>query len=193
MSAKGSTSSKSVDPFNVYDMIDALDKPTSANQENKTSGMTGSKQATTTSGNDHTPPSIEEGRALVRSCNWPEAVRYEYSVYNVKPDETDENKEGSEAKPLHEPPKEPDWLHNAAKYEWDDTYGEIGPEVPELEEQLFHGEHLLSRGSDIQALEFEVKLEGPTPVRPIRHVSLFMISFCLMLFPFTDMSANSFL
>ena len=186
MSEKGSPSPKNVDSFNVYDMIDALDKSTNANQENKLSGITGSTEASATPGKDSMLPNIEEGRALVRSCNWPKAVRYEYSVYNAKPDEADESKESSEVKTLLEPKQEPDWLHNAAKYEWDDTYGEVGPEVPELEEQLFRGAHMVSRGDDIQALEFEVKLEGPTPVRPVRKVRLFARSYFLPSFSLTD-------
>lgn len=32
------------------------------------------------------------------------------------------------------------WAHQAAKYEWDDSYGDVGPEVPELEAQLFKGD-----------------------------------------------------
>lgn len=190
MSANGSTSPKNVDSFDVYDMIDALDKPTNANRENEFSGTTESTTATATLGQDGMLPNIEEARALVRSRNWPKAVRYEYSVYNAKSDETDENKKASEVKTLLEPRKEPDWLHNAAKYEWDDTYGEIGPEVPELEEQLFRGEHIVSRGNDIQALEFEVKLEGPTPVRPIRKVSLLTMSCLFTSSSLTDISAN---
>lgn len=31
----------------------------------------------------------------------------------------------------------PSWMHNAVKYEWKEDYGDVGPEVPELEAQLF--------------------------------------------------------
>jgi ATP-dependent RNA helicase DDX3X len=30
-----------------------------------------------------------------------------------------------------------DWLSNAAVYEWNEDYGEVGPAFPELEKQLF--------------------------------------------------------
>ena len=172
MSSKNEDAEKTSNPFDPFDMIDALDKSTNANRENTAPGTRDSSLVPISQSNDSAPPDIEEGRARVRSCNWPKPVRYDYSVYNVKPDDEEHNTELLGEKSLVEPKNEPDWLHNAAKYEWDDEYGEIGPEVPELEKQLFHGEHTMRRGNDIQALEFEVKLEGPTPVRPVRQVSL---------------------
>lgn len=32
------------------------------------------------------------------------------------------------------------WMHKAVKYEWQEEYGDVGPEVPELEKQLFGGD-----------------------------------------------------
>lgn len=34
----------------------------------------------------------------------------------------------------------PDWMHKAVKYEWKEEYGDVGPEVPGLEAQLFRGD-----------------------------------------------------
>ncbi len=39
-----------------------------------------------------------------------------------------------------------DWASNAAVYQWDDEYGEIGPEFPELERQLFGLENHVRTG-----------------------------------------------
>lgn len=34
----------------------------------------------------------------------------------------------------------PVWAHQAVKYEWQEEYGDVGPEVSELEAQLFKGD-----------------------------------------------------
>lgn len=39
-----------------------------------------------------------------------------------------------------------DWASNAAKYEWDEEYGDVGPAFPELEAQLFGGELRMRTG-----------------------------------------------
>jgi|SRR5271170_1402283 len=38
------------------------------------------------------------------------------------------------------------WAHNAAKYEWKEEYGDLGPEIPELEQQLFRSEFINRQG-----------------------------------------------
>jgi ATP-dependent RNA helicase DDX3X len=62
------------------------------------------------------------------------------------------------------------WLCNAVVYQWDDDYGEIGPENPKLEEELFYGQHLMKAGNRIKALDFDVQTFGPVDVKPIRSV-----------------------
>lgn len=58
--------------------------------------------------------------------------------------------------------------HNAARYEWSDEYGDIGPRVPELEEQLFNKKGISSAGDALLAYrEFQVVQEAAEPVRPI--------------------------
>jgi hypothetical protein len=39
-----------------------------------------------------------------------------------------------------------DWASNAQVYEWDQDYGDVGPEHPELEKQLFGGENHVRSG-----------------------------------------------
>ncbi|CAI0651613.1 unnamed protein product, partial [Colletotrichum noveboracense] len=62
------------------------------------------------------------------------------------------------------------WEGNAAIYEWDEEYGEVGPQHPELELMLF-GDPATRRdhsGLDFTAIsEVEVHQEGETRVNPI--------------------------
>ncbi|KAF2192525.1 DEAD-domain-containing protein [Zopfia rhizophila CBS 207.26] len=60
------------------------------------------------------------------------------------------------------------WLSEAAVYQWDDEYGDVGPVNIELERQLFHDEHLMRAGGAIKALSFDVFVEGPEKVAPVR-------------------------
>lgn len=67
----------------------------------------------------------------------------------------------------------PGWAHNAARYEWADEYGDVGPAVPELEAQLFNRATITTQGSALEALqEFTVTQEAPAPVLPVRMVRL---------------------
>lgn len=63
------------------------------------------------------------------------------------------------------------WLSEAAIYQWDDDFGEVGEPNPELERMLFHDEFLLRAGGAIQALSFDVTVQGPNPINPVRNVS----------------------
>ncbi|KAF2271006.1 P-loop containing nucleoside triphosphate hydrolase protein [Lojkania enalia] len=66
-----------------------------------------------------------------------------------------------------EPRDEAKWLSNAAIYEWDDDFGEVGPPNEELEKVLFHGEYLMRAGVQLEALAFDVEMFGPEKVHPI--------------------------
>lgn len=39
------------------------------------------------------------------------------------------------------------WMHSAEKYEWKEEYGDVGPEIPELEAQLFNKNHKPQKGN----------------------------------------------
>ena len=50
--------------------------------------------------------------------------------------------------------------------EWKDDYGDLGPEVPELEEKLFATDFRNRQGDFLNNLEaFEVQVEGPSNLR----------------------------
>jgi hypothetical protein len=59
---------------------------------------------------------------------------------------------------------------SSAVYEWDDEYGDVGPEVPQLEEQLFNNAFRLRQGKHMSNLQLEVTVEGPDKIHPVRSV-----------------------
>ena len=78
-----------------------------------------------------------EAAALARQRGWVEPQQYDYEAYNAssKPDEDSGNV-----------PDLPAWAANAVKYEWNESYGDIGPPDPKLEEMLFRNEYLNRAG-----------------------------------------------
>ena len=74
------------------------------------------------------------------------------------------------------------WLSDAAIYQWDDDFGEVGEPNPELEKMLFHDQFLQRAGNAIKALSFEVTVQGPNKINPVRNVShLFLLLFTALL------------
>jgi len=63
------------------------------------------------------------------------------------------------------------WLSDAAIYQWDDEFGDVGEPNPELEKMLFADQYLQRAGGAIKALSFDVALSGPTKISPVRNVS----------------------
>jgi ATP-dependent RNA helicase DDX3X len=45
---------------------------------------------------------------------------------------------------------EGDWASNAAVYEWEEEFGDVGPAFPELEAVLFGSETRMTQGVDFQ-------------------------------------------
>jgi len=74
------------------------------------------------------------------------------------------------------------WLSDAAIYQWDDDFGDVGEPNPELEKMLFADEYLQRAGGAIKALSFDVTIESATKISPVRNVSCPNIS--LKLFPY---------
>lgn len=77
---------------------------------------------------------------------------------------------GGEAEP-DETRQDAQWLSDAVVYQWDDEFGDVGEPNPELEKVLFDDEHLQRAGGAIKALSYEVAVEGPEKVLPVRDVS----------------------
>ena len=77
---------------------------------------------------------VKDAEAAKRSreAGWVEPAEYDYTSYNAG---TREEREAIEL--THDLPA---WAANAAKYEWSDEYGDVGPAHPELEAMLFRNE-----------------------------------------------------
>ena len=102
-----------------------------------------------------------EASAIARQKGWvaPEDYNYEKYIHTTqeKPTEptefgtTVENVENGENGENGAGPEDsaPQWAANAAKYEWNDEYGDVGPKNPHLEEQLFRSEFINRTGLKI--------------------------------------------
>ena len=97
--------------------------------------------------------------ARAKDAGWTNPIPFQYdSVVGGTPAE-DETRESAV------------WLSDAAIYQWDDDFGDVGEPNPELEKMLFLDEYLQRAGGAIKALSFDVTLEGPTKISPVRNVS----------------------
>ena len=106
---------------------------------------------------------LAENLVKLREKGWITPVPFKY--------DTVKDQSAPDAPTVTAPGAEPDWLGGAAIYQWDDEFGDIGPENPALEEELFRGENLMKAGGAIKALDFDVKVEGGTGrVAPFRDV-----------------------
>ncbi|KAF2817475.1 DEAD-domain-containing protein [Mytilinidion resinicola] len=63
---------------------------------------------------------------------------------------------------------EPVWLSDSAKYEWTDEFGDVGPANASLEAELYHGEFIMKEGINVQAYKFDVDVNGPQKIHPVR-------------------------
>lgn len=81
-----------------------------------------------------TGPKNKEASAEARAKGWAEPTQYDYSKY-VGP---------ASVAPIGDPSAVqddiPEWAAKAAKYEWNDEYGDVGPPNADLEQMLFHSD-----------------------------------------------------
>ena len=95
----------------------------------------------------------DEFLSKAREAGWTETTAFDYSEF--------QRTGGNDAD-----------YHGASKvYEWKDEFGDVGPEVPELERILFGGEFQMRKGEHTEHLDLEVNLEGPVQIPHIRKVS----------------------
>ncbi|KAJ9226488.1 hypothetical protein DTO212C5_1407 [Paecilomyces variotii] len=115
-----------------------------------------------------------EAAAVAREKGWVEPQGYDYAKYNTSapqqkaPDAT----EATDAPNV----EEPEWAANAAKYEWSEEFGDVGPPNPELEKMLFHSEFINRAGHRFESLR-EIKVtaesrEQPKPVKSFTDAGL---------------------
>lgn len=75
---------------------------------------------------------------------WVEKNEYDYSTYMKSSKELAEAVATNESADLGVDVG--DWASNAAIYNWDDDFGDVGPRHPELEAQLFGSENHVRTG-----------------------------------------------
>ncbi|KAF2132090.1 DEAD-domain-containing protein [Dothidotthia symphoricarpi CBS 119687] len=61
------------------------------------------------------------------------------------------------------------WLSDAVIYQWDDDFGDVGEPNPDLEKMLFEDDNTQRVGTQIKALSFDVTVEGPEKLHPVRE------------------------
>lgn len=89
----------------------------------------------------------EENVQRVKDAEWEKPQAYDYDTYNAESKAKASKDAAKDPAEGGEPTKETVWGAEAARYEWKDEYGDVGPEDPVLEKMLFRGEHEVSVGS----------------------------------------------
>ncbi|KAE8390863.1 putative DEAD/DEAH box RNA helicase [Aspergillus alliaceus] len=109
-----------------------------------------------------------EAASTAREKGWVEPEGYDYAKYNTlpqlpKPGENIEPEQRQEHQGL------PEWAANAAKYEWKDEYGDVGPPNPQLEDMLFRSDFINRTGLKIGNLQnIEVIAESRERPQPVK-------------------------
>ena len=117
------------------------------------------------------PADAEEFAQKAQELGWAKPTKYDYEAYNNR-DTSAPGGVGGFDSTSHQAQTSDlvTWGANAAKYEWNDTYGDVGPKVPELEEILFNDNFTNRKGEHIDALSIEVTVESEAKVPPVKEV-----------------------
>lgn len=87
----------------------------------------------------------EAAKERVKEANWSTPQGFDYEKYNAGPRD-----KAAPASESAEPEGEASsWAANAAKYEWNDEYGDVGPEHELLRKMLFGDEHKVEQGDKL--------------------------------------------
>lgn len=87
--------------------------------------------------------SAPEKKMNPQAAGWVPKTEYDYDTYNKSTKELFESQAESDSARV-------DWASNAAVYEWDDEFGDIGPEHAELEKMLFASEFHMKSGIEFK-------------------------------------------
>ncbi|KIW25120.1 uncharacterized protein PV07_10784 [Cladophialophora immunda] len=122
------------------------------------------------------PPKNEEAIKLARESGWVEPKANNYTsrapttVLNsdqVQVEAAAEEEAGAEDLAVSQHATS-NWSHDAAKYEWKEEYGDVGPRDERLEKDLFRGEHINRAGIKFENLTaVKVTVESETRVNPV--------------------------
>ena len=75
-----------------------------------------------------------------REHGWVPPVKYDYDAYNATRESREKSEDAMDTIGV------PTWAANAARYEWLDEYGDVGPSLPALEKELYRDEHAMKTG-----------------------------------------------
>ena len=75
-----------------------------------------------------------------REQGWNEPEQYDYDMFKGEAKASENDEQG---------PQLPEWDFNAAKYEWKEEYGDVGPENEKLEDMLFRDENHVRSGEHL--------------------------------------------
>ncbi|KAK5163367.1 uncharacterized protein LTR77_010740 [Saxophila tyrrhenica] len=93
--------------------------------------------------------STEEYTKKARDAGWAKAVAFDYAEFQ---------RTGGEDRGKY--------MGEAQIYPFKEEFGEVGPEVPELEAVLFGGEFQMRKGEHTEVLNIDVTVEGPEKILP---------------------------
>ncbi|KAF1913725.1 P-loop containing nucleoside triphosphate hydrolase protein [Ampelomyces quisqualis] len=100
---------------------------------------------------------LAENLAIAKAAGWQKPIPFNYDTASGEHAGAEETRDSAA------------WLSDAVIYAWDDEFGEIGEPNPELEKMLFDDENIQRAGGAIKALSFDVNVEGPERVPPVRE------------------------
>jgi hypothetical protein len=147
------------------DNSDAWDTGSMAEALNETS-IEGKKEITFA---NPVPSDKNEAKAKAKEHGWEEPVPYNYAVYNGSADRATDNLNGDIEHTVTF--GESRWLSQAAVYEFDDEYGEVGPRNPALEQELYHDENRMITGEHVHQFQYQVHTAGPVMINHITEAS----------------------
>ncbi|KAI5300692.1 hypothetical protein KEM56_002263 [Ascosphaera pollenicola] len=117
-----------------------------------------------------------EAAARAREHGWSEPQQYDYQKYQapIKPNPA-AAAAGTEGEATADPAvtgvdvedgeEFPQWASSAAKYEWKEEYGDVGPRNEALEQMLFHSDLISRAGTCFEKLR-EIKVTAETTEQP---------------------------
>lgn len=126
---------------------------TGSGEASATSGVTESGDGEhDASGTNGVPDDAFDYKAKAAEAGWAEKVPFDYEEY--------QRQCGDFA----------DWHATGKVYEWSDEYGDVAPEIPQLEAILFGSDLRVKQGEHIANLMIEVTVEGPERLAPAKKV-----------------------
>ena len=102
---------------------------------------TGSGSAT---GEASAVAAADDKSRVAREHGWVPPVKYDYEAFNSTREELEA---AQKATPTAEAPT---WAATATRYEWLDEYGDVGPAIPQLEDELFRSETTVKQGVQME-------------------------------------------